>query len=104
MNNEVTNVITQGALSTLLDSLSPEQKEEIAKFTVQKQLEIDAQLHLAQQSGLLHQNNVNAAISGVAATAETATQYGVRTSISTTIKSTDDRIVTTITSKNSFFG
>ncbi|MFR5391493.1 hypothetical protein [Parasutterella sp.] len=104
MNNEISNLVNQGTLATLIDALSPEQKQEIAKFTVQKQLEIDAELRLAQQSGLLHQNEVNAAISGTAAAAEAANQYGVRTNFSQTIKSTDGRIVTTITSKKSFFG
>lgn len=104
MSNQISTVITQGTLATLIESLSPEQKKEVAKFAVQKQLEIDAELNFAQQSGLLQQNNVNAAISGVAAAAEVANQYGVRTNFSQTIKSIDGRIVTTITSKKSFFG
>lgn len=103
MCNKIAPFINQSALSTLMEALSSEQKMELSKFAVQKQIEIDATIRLAQQSGLVHENQINAAISKIAAAGEVDQQTGMKTKFDTTIESPDGKIRTHITSSKSWW-
>ncbi len=100
MSNELT---LQNLVGSLIADLPENSKSELAKFAIQKQLEIAATIESAKQSGVLHDAEVNHAISQVAALSEIPTSERRSTTINTSITSTDGRIRTTITSKKSLF-
>ena len=96
MSNEIS---LQQSLNQLMTGLSDSDKKELAKYAIHKQLEIDAEITRAKQSGLLQENDVNSMISKAAAAAAIDTQGKRSTTIDSTIRSTDGRIVTRISSK-----
>ena len=90
-------------VGSLVADLPESSKLELAKFAMQKRIEVAATLESAKQSGILHDTEVNHAISQVAALSEIPTSERRSTTINTSITSMDGRIRTTITSKKSLF-